>query len=78
MIRWRFGTHPESCLHLCLEDVTLQVVWEHRWGGRRVQRLFRQLLLLSLAEEQEGKVKKLGEDLIVSRMGQQQVCRKRD
>lgn len=53
-----FGTHSEGCLHLGLEDVTFEVVGEHRWGSRRVQRLFRQLLLLSLPGEQ-GEVRRL-------------------
>lgn len=55
MVRWKFGTHPEGRLHLGLEDVTLKMFREHRWRGRMVQRLFRQLLLLSLAGEQGGR-----------------------
>lgn len=50
-----FGTHPESCLHLGLEDVTLEMIREQSRGGRRVQRLLRQLLLLSLPGEQGGR-----------------------
>ncbi len=65
-----FGTHPESRLHLGLEDVTLKMIREHCRGGRRVQRLFRQLLLLSLAGGTGRKVKTLEWELIVSRMGQ--------
>lgn len=46
------GSHPESCLHLGLEDVTFEVVGEHGWRRRRMQRLLRQLLLFTLAAEQ--------------------------
>lgn len=42
------STHPESRLHLGLEDVTFKVVGEHDRRRRRVQRLLRQLLLVSL------------------------------
>lgn len=42
------STHPESRLHLGLEDVTFQVVGEHGRRRWRVQGLLRQVLLFPL------------------------------
>lgn len=62
------STHPEGRLHLGLEDVTLEMVRERHRRGRGVQRLLRQLLLLSLSKKQAVKVKGLKK---VSRIRQQ-------
>lgn len=74
MFREKLYPHPESCLHLGLEDVTFQVVWEHRWRSGRVQRLFRKLLLFSLqgATKENGK-ETWGTFHLVSRTGKQHV-----
>lgn len=55
------SSHPESCLHLCLEDVTLEVIWENSRWRRRMQGLLWKLLLVSLPGERRRKVRRSSE-----------------